>query len=220
MTAKELLSQSILPVKTSDKGQLVLERMQVYHVSHLPIVNHDKLLGIVSEDDILIHNPDEAIGSYRLMHQQIQCTENDHIFDLMTKIGAFKLTLIPIVSKDNETYLGVVTLEDVLKYFAVQFSFTDPGSILVIETSVHNYLLSEIIRLAEAEDITVLSSFTTSLPNSNKVYITLKLNAQDIFAYKASLERFGYEVYATFSDAEFGDTLQDRYDSLMSYLNL
>ena len=220
MIAKELISHSILPVKTSDTGEQVLERMQIYHVSHLPIVNNEKILGIISEDDILIHDPTESIGAYRLQHQQIYCSERDHIFDLMTKIGTFKLTLLPVIDTDNEVYIGVITLEDVLKYFAVQFSFTDPGSILVIETSGRNYLLSEIIRLAEGEDITVLSSFTTSMPDSNKVFITLKLNAQDIHTYKASLERFGYEIYATFSDGGFGDTLQERYDSLMSYLNI
>ncbi len=220
MIAKELISYSILPVENRDSGQDVLQKMQIYHVSHLPIVENGMLIGLISEEDIFIQNQDDPIGSYRIQHQQLFSKEHDHIFDLMTKIGTFKLSLIPIVSEENKAFIGVVTLEDVLKYFAVQFSFTDPGSILVIETSSHNYQLSEIIRLAEAEDITVLSSFTTSIPNSNKIFITLKLNAQDINNYKSSLERFGYEIYATFSDSEFSDTMQDRYDALMSYLNI
>jgi CBS domain-containing protein len=218
--AKELISYSILPAQFTSTGEEVLQKMQIYHVSHLPIVEQGELIGLISEEDIFINNPDEAVGNYKIRHQQLFCKENDHIFDLMTKIGTYKLSLIPIVSKDTGSYIGVVTIEDVVKYFAVQFSFTDPGSILVIETSSHNYLLSEIIRLAEAEDITVLSSFTTAIPDSNRIFITIKLNAYDVLAYKASLERFGYEIYATFSDSELTETLQDRYDSLMSYLNI
>lgn len=219
MIAKELISNSIQPALASDIGESVLQKMQIYHISHLPIISNDKILGIISEEDILINDPNAEIGSYRLTHHQAYCKENDHIFDLMTKIGTLRLSLIPIVD-DKENYLGVVTLEDVLKYFAVHFSFSESGSILVLETSMHNYLLSEIIRLAEADDISVLSSFITSVPDSFKIYITLKLNTQDILTYKASLERFGYEIYASFSESDLVDSLQDRYDSLMSYLNI
>ncbi len=220
MIAKELISTSIQPVRTSDTGEEVLQKMQIYHVSHLPIVNKSRILGIISEEDILINDPKEPVGLYRLTHHQAFCKERDHIFDLMTKLGTLQLSVIPIVDEVKEIYLGVVTLEDLLKYFAVHFSFTDPGSIIVLECFNHNYLLSEIIRLAEADDISVLSSFITSIPGSNKIYITLKTNAQDLNAYKASLERFGYIIHASFSDTEYSDSLLDRFDSLMTYLNI
>lgn len=49
-----------MPVQTSDTGDEVLRMMQVYHVRHLPIVNHVQLLGVVSEEDVLIHDTDEG----------------------------------------------------------------------------------------------------------------------------------------------------------------
>ena len=219
MVAKELISQTLLPVQTSDTGEEVLNLMQVYHVRHLPIVNHEQLLGVISEEDILIHDTHEPIGTYRLSFLRPFCIENEHLFEVMTKMGRYQLTMIPVIDKE-ENYLGVITMEDLLQYFAAHFSFADPGSIIVIESSKGNYSLSEIARIAESDDIQILSSFINTIPESSRTYITLKLNRQDINVFKASLERFGYEISATFSELEFHDGLKDRYDALMSYLNI
>ncbi len=219
MIAKELISQTIFPINTSDTGEEALQLMQVYHVRHLPIVNHEQLLGVVSEEDILIHNTVDAVGTYRLSFLRPFCFENDHLFEVMAKMGRFHLTIIPVIDAE-ENYLGVVTMEDLLQYFASNFSFSEPGSILVIETARGNYSLAEIARIAEAEEIIILSSFVNAIPDTHRIYVTLKLNRQNINAFKASLERFGYEISATFSEAGFNDGLRDRYDALMTYLNV
>lgn len=219
MIAKELISQTVFPIQTSDTGEESLQMMQVYHVRHLPIVNHEQLLGVVSEEDILIHDTKEAVGTYRLSFLRPYCFEHDHLFEVMTKMGRFQLTIIPIIDEE-ENYLGVVTMEDLLQYFANHFSFAEPGSIIVLEMARGNYSLAEIARIAEAEDIIILSSFVNAIPDSHRIYITLKVNRQEITAFKASLERFGYEISATFSEIGFNNGLKDRYDALMSYLNV
>ncbi len=219
MIAKELMSQTLFPVQTSDTGREVLQQMQIYHVRHLPIVNHEQLLGVISEDDILIHDVNESIGSYRLSFLRPYVTENEHLFEIMTKMGRFKLTVIPVIDI-NENYLGIITMEDLLQYFASHFSFADPGSIIVIETAKGNYSLAEIARIAESEDIIILSSFVNTIPDTNRIYLTLKLNRQDVSGFKATLERFGYEISASFSELDYQDGLKERYDALMSYLNI
>lgn len=219
MIAKDLISQTVLPVQTSDTGTEVLQQMKVYHLRHLPIVNHEQLLGVVSEDDVLIHDENDAIGTYRLSFLRPFSFENEHLFEVMTKMGRMQLTIIPVIDK-KEKFLGVITMEDLLQYFAIHFSFAEPGSILVIETSRKHYSLSEIARIAESDDIIILSSFVNAIPDTHRVFVTLKLNRQDIQSLKASLERFGYEISATFAEAEYHDGLKDRYDALMTYLNI
>ncbi|MBK8669045.1 MAG: CBS domain-containing protein [Saprospiraceae bacterium] len=219
MVAKELISQTIFPIQTSDTGEEALNMMQVYHVRHLPIVNHEQLLGVVSEEDILIHDTREAVGTYRLSFLRPYCFENEHLFEVMTKMGRFQLTMIPVID-EHENYLGVITMEDLLQYFAMHFSFAEPGSILVIETSQGNYSLAEIARIAESEDVSILSSFVNTIPETSRIFITLKLNRQDINAFKSSLERFGYDISATFSEVGHHDGMRERFDSLMSYLNI
>ncbi|MBK8053213.1 MAG: CBS domain-containing protein [Saprospiraceae bacterium] len=219
MVAKELISQTMFPLQTSDTGEEALQQMQVYHVRHLPIVNHEQLLGVLSEDDILIHNVKESIGSYRLSYLRPYAFDNEHLFEVMTKMGRFQLTMIPVIDND-ENFLGVITMEDLLQYFATHFSFSDPGSIIVLESSKGNYSLSQIARIAESEDITILSSFVNNIAGTNQLVVTLKLNRQDVSGFKSTLERFGYDVAASFSELEYHDGLKDRYDALMSYLNV
>lgn len=44
MLAKELISDIILPLKTSDTGITALNWMEEFRVSHLPIVNNQDFL--------------------------------------------------------------------------------------------------------------------------------------------------------------------------------
>jgi hypothetical protein len=90
----------------------------------------------------------------------------------------------------------------------------------VIETARGNYSLSEIARLAESDDITLLSTFTHTVPDSQVIYVTLKVNRQDVSSFKAALERFGYQIAGVFSEVDYQDNLKERYDALMSYLNV
>jgi hypothetical protein len=42
----------------------------------------------------------------------------------------------------------------------------------------------------------------------------------DIYGMIATFERFGYTVKASYTQHEYQDTLQQRYDLLMNYLNV
>ena len=124
--------------------------MSIYHVKHLPIVNNEELLGTVSEEDILSGNMDEPIGSYGLSLNRAHVNQHDHLFEVMGKMADFKLTTIPVVDDDN-VYLGVITQEELMQFYARSFSFSEPGSILVLEMEKHNYSLAEISRIIEGE---------------------------------------------------------------------
>lgn len=219
MIALELISQSITPTKTSDSGEDVLFMMNLLQVRHLPIVNQEQFLGLISESDILAHDPKDAIGSYRLSMMRPFCYEDEHIFEIMGKVSKFDLTLIPVVDK-NENYLGVIKMERLLRYFADSFAFTEPGSILIIETTIKNYSMADICRIIEGENIGILSTFLHKDPDSTRVLITIKTNQRDILRAKQTLERFGFEVSSSFSDGDQNDGVKERYDLLMTYLNV
>lgn len=219
MIAKELISYELSPLRTSDTGEEAITMMNIFHVKHLPIVNDTQFLGLMSEEIILNHDMEEPIGSYSLNLARPFALETEHIFEVMSKMAQGRLTVIPIVDKEDE-YLGLVTMEDLIQYYATSFSFSEPGSILVIGTSKPQYSLAEISRIVESENAAILSTFLTASDDSNEVKVTLKINKQDISSIIASFQRFDYEITASFSDYEYIDDLKERYDSLMSYLNV
>jgi len=219
MIARELISHLIHPLRTSDTGEQALTYLQVYHLKHLPIVNNEQLLGTISEEDITTSPIDEPIGSFSLGLNKAFVRDSDHLFEVMNVMANHKLTVIPVVDqKDN--YLGLITLEDLIQFYARSFSFSEPGGIIVIELQKSDYSLAEISRIIESENALVLSSFLTHDEATRKMYVTIKTNQTDIQHLQATLERFGYTIKATFSDEGYFESLQDHYDAFLHYLNV
>lgn len=219
MIAGNLISKMLIPVRTSDTGQDALNSMNEFNIQHLPIVNNTELLGVISQDDILNHDAKEPVGSYNLSLIRAYVNDQDHIYDIIKLLIENQLTIVPVVDSDNN-YLGMVTERDLLQYFSRSASFTEPGSILVLEVNRRDYSLAEMSRIVEGENAAILSSFVTSNLESVNVDVTLKINKQDLQSIISTFERFSYKVKATFHEDTFMENLKERYDSFMSYLNV
>ncbi len=219
MIANELISQTVSCLRTSDLGEEAITIMNIFHVKHLPIVNNEQLLGVISEEEILNHDLNEAIGSYALTMRKPYANAEDHMFEVMSIMAENHLTVIPVVD-ENQDYIGLITQDDLIQFYAKSFSFTENGSILVLKTRKRDYSLAEISRIIEMENATILSSFLTKSPNSDEILVTLKLNIQDLQHIIATLKRYEYTIKATFAETEYMDTLKERYDSLMHFLNV
>lgn len=219
MIAGTLISNDIIPLRTSDTGEEAIAIMNEFGIRHLPIVNNKQLLGLISEDDILDYNVEEPIGSYRLSLSRPYVQESDHLFEVMKILATKRLTLIPVINREEE-YVGFVTQEDLLQYFAATASFTEPGSIIVLELQRRDYSLVEIARIVESENANIISSFITTNSDAFLIDVTIKINKPDIQHIIATFERFNYKIKASFVEATFTDTLKERYDLLMTYLNV
>lgn len=219
MIAETLISQAIVPLRTSDTGQEALNMMDDFYVKHLPIVNNQQLLGVVSEDDIFNFDVNEAVGSYSLSLVRPYVKRKDHLYEVMRILALNQLTVVPVVDY-NDNYVGVITLEDLLRQFASTTPFSEPGSILVLEMNRRDYTLAEIARIIESEGAHILSCFVSSFPNSTLLEVTLKIDRQSIQSIIATFERFDYQIKASFNETEYLDSLKERYDAFIAYLNV
>lgn len=219
MVASHLLSKDIIPLQTSDTGDDALRTMGEFYVKHLPIVNNQELLGLLSEEEVLDNDPSEPIGSYPLRFTKLSVKDTDHIYDVLKLVNDFQLTTVPVID-DKGNYQGLIALEDLVKFFAGIGSFAEPGSILVLEMARQDYSLAMIARIAESEDALILSSFISATTDERKIDVTLKLNRKDIQRVKASFERHKFEIKASFQEEEYFDSLRDRFDSFMAYINV
>lgn len=220
MIAKQLIVDGILPLKTSDTGKAALGWMDDYKVSHLPIVNDQKFLGLISELDIYnLNNFDEPLGNHSLSLIQPYVKENQHIYDVLKLVNALGLTLIPVLT-EKEDYLGSITLQNLLKYFAESLSVENPGGIIVLETAYNNYSLTEIANIVESNDAKILSTYILNHEDSTRIEIAIKINKLDIAAILKTFDRYGYFVKASFNEDTDNDDLKDRYNLLMNYLNV
>ena len=219
MIASELISKLATPLRTSDSGEEALTVMHLYHVKHLPIVNEQQLLGTISEEDVLTNNLDEPIGSYELSLTKAYVNEQDHLFEVMGKMAEYHLTAIPVVDTESR-FLGVITQEALIHFYAESFSFKEPGSIIILEMMKHDYSLAEISRIIENEDIAILSTFLTAELHTDKVIVTLKIKTQETQRAISTLQRHDYQIRGSFSEETYFDDLKERYDALIHYLKV
>lgn len=219
MIAAQLVSEIVSPVKTSDTGEEVLTMMNLFHVRHLPIVNNEELLGVISEDDILSQDLDAAIGSYSLSMRRPFADMHTNIMEIMNVMAEYNLTSVPVVDSHN-VYKGMVLQEDILLYFSRSATFHQPGSVIIIEMNRQDYSMVEISQIIEMEKASIIGLFIYEHANPNSIRLILKINTTNLEYILATLERYNYNVEASFSEDNFNDSLQDRYDSLMKYLNV
>ncbi len=220
MTAQMLIAQEIPPLTVEQTGKDAFHALSDHHVRHLPVVHEGRLVGILSEEDIFNHKLYEPIGAYDFsLMRRYFVRHTDHVFDVMRAMGEHRLTVIPVVD-DADNYLGIITLSDLLRYFAQMASLSEPGSIVVLELNRRDYSMALLARVVEAENAKILAAFVTSTPDSDRLEVTLKLNTQELGRVLAALNRYEYDVKYTFTESDYTDTLRERYDSLMTYLNV
>jgi acetoin utilization protein AcuB len=128
MLAKELISDLVPPLKTSDTGLKALSMMEIYRISHLPIVNNLEFLGLISDTDIYDMNmADEPIGNHQLSLFSPYVTSDQHIFEVIELVGRLKLTVVPVLD-EKKNYLGLILMSDLLHHFADLAALKNPGA--------------------------------------------------------------------------------------------
>ena len=220
MLAIELIADAIPPVHTSDSIQKVFDRMAEFRVGHLPIVNEEQFLGLLSEDDLIEEVDYNApVGSMALSLVNPYVLEEQHIYDVIRLFYERQLSVVPVLNKKHD-YLGLISINTMNEYFATLTSVAEPGGIIVLEVDSKNNSLAHMSQVVESDNAQILSSYTRTFPESTRMEVTLKVNKQDISNILATFQRYNYDVKATFNFTDHNDNSMDRFDSFMNYLNL
>ena len=220
MIARQLITNEIMHLKTSDTGKTALSWMDEYKVSHLPIVNNEDFLGLVSEQDIYsFNNMDEPLGNHTLSLKNPYVNEHQHVYEVLRLIDDLKLSVIPVLD-DHKKYLGCITISGLVNFLSGTYSVANPGGIIVLEISEKDYNLTEIANIVESNDARILSVFLSSHINSTRLEVALKVSKVDHGSILKTFDRYGYFVKATYSEDEDMSDIKDRYDAFMNYLNI
>src|SRR3546814_4439623 len=98
MIAADILSDNIYPARPSDNLNILLDRMHEYHVSQLPVVKYNQLIGLVHEDDVLASVKDKVtLKSIELPHELVFVYETQHIYDVMRLFHIHQLDILPVL---------------------------------------------------------------------------------------------------------------------------
>jgi len=220
MFASNLITDSIPPLKLSDTCGRALIWMDELRVNALPVIDGKTYLGLIHKTDIT--NPElkqVIIKDSEIKLSKISVFENQHVYEL-TKIATLnKLDIVPVINDENN-YIGLVTVNDLVAYFAESKSVYMPGGIIILEMPFRDYSMSLIGQIIESDGGHILSASVSATNNPQKIEVTLKIDKVDLSRILAAFYRYNYTIINSFSQSEFNDDLKGRYDSLMHYLNI
>jgi acetoin utilization protein AcuB len=221
MFAKELISDRVPSVKSTDTAGLALDWMGEFKLHQLPIVDEGVYKGMITENDIL----DTTDLSDRLSDikysgwDSAYIYEGQHPYDAIEIMSNLKLEVLPILDEEDQ-YMGVVTLRDLMNFLGNLLALHEPGGIVVLRIPGNGYVLSEIGRITESADAKVLSLYLSNDASINEYLLTIKLNVQDLSRVVAAFERYKYEVVRTYHRGQQLDDYQQNLDALLRYLDI
>ena len=220
MIAKELLSNTIPPLKVSDNSEKAMLWMYEFHLTHLPVIEGKKYLGLISEEQILdINSIEDPLSEIITKLDRPFVNQYDFILDVVKVASDFKATVVPVVD-EHENYVGLITQDHLIQAIASLSSLQSPGGYIVLEMKEIDYSLAEIARIIEGDEAKILSCYTKSNKSTDVLEVILKVSVTTLDRILASFERFEYNVKASYQESDFDDYLQDRYDSFMNYMNV
>lgn len=219
MLAKELATEEIPFLSLSDTIEKASVWMDEFKVEHLPVVDQGKLAGTLSEETIMdIEDWAHQVRQHEMALAQVSCRVGQHVFECIRLLTETRLTVLPVVTKEM-AFVGSVSRSMVIDYLGQLSSIKHPGGIIELELNASDFAMSEIVQIIESDNARMLGCLVAEKPNSKSMYVTLKLNKNNLSSVIQTFERYQYKVSATYFEEEHPDMVQERYDNLMRYLN-
>jgi CBS domain-containing protein len=221
MKVQDNILNDIQPLQVEAGISEILDIMEELKYGHLPVVNPERhYLGLVCEDDLLeADGSDDRLSQHlRFLHPYAIDAEAN-LFEALRVVGQGNLSLLPVVNKAGE-YQGYLSPLELIQDMGRQLTFTESGSVLVLEIPTRDYQLSQISQIIESEDARIIGFHLTAAEAPDNLNLSLKINQPDLSRILQSLERYNYKVLMVFHESMIDDGMADRYASFMNYLNI
>jgi acetoin utilization protein AcuB len=218
MLTRDLISNAIPYLHKDDTVFHALQLMNDYHVAHLPVVENDSYLGIISEEQLLQNDEETQLTNLQISDGSTSVQANEHFLKAIQTAVVNKLSIVPVV--EEKQLLGIVTYTDLLRNASDFMSLSQPGALIVLEVETQQYSFTEINRIVESVDaqITQLNTFTD--PESGTIQVTIRVNKVEVSDLVSTFQRYEYNVKYYFGEELYQNELQTNYDNLMNYLSI
>lgn len=219
MTAAELISNHIPTLQTTDTVRQALEWMNENRTTELPVVNDQKYVGLVYEDDIEEEDETSSIAPFLHNGKPVHINPADFFLVPLKIMHQQKLSLLPVVKEDGDL-MGVITMEDLLQAASHYNAAAVPGGIVILQMQPNSFYISEIGRIVESNNAKIIHLNTWTDSSTGELMVAIKVNKNDIQDILSSFERYEYNVIQYFGENLSEEELRLNYDHLMNYLNI
>ena len=220
MLTIELINNNIPRLQLQDSVSKALQLISDFRVTHLPVISEDIYLGLISEEGLLDAESEKApIESLQAHFLHASVNENEHFLNAVNCSNQFDTTVVPVINEEKEL-MGVITTPELLKALGGFSGASEIGGIIVLEMERIRFSISEISRIVESNDATILHLNTTVHPETGMLTVTIHLNKKEIAAIVATFERYDYDILYYFGNENFENEIHSNYRHLMNYLDI
>ncbi len=220
MYIHQLISQDLPVLHLDDTGDKALQLMQELHVAHLSLIDGEEYKALVKEDDILNWDtPEQPLSSADFLNFRPVVYGHLHPYEAVRRAIQQDITVVPIIDEANK-YLGSIDRNDLLEYLSINSGINQTGGIITLEIKPADYSLSEIARICENNDVIILNTQVFTFPDKETMDVVIKTNTKDIQSLISSFERYEYTIKDFFGDVPSRESVIERYESLMHYINM
>ena len=220
MLTVDLINNNIPRLQLQDSIIKAMQLVNDFRVTHLPVVSDDKFLGLLSEEDLL-DAEDDKLSIEILQEYFIRASVKDNVHFLNAVNASIQndTNIVPVVNEEGEL-VGVIPTIDLLKALGNFAGANEIGGIIVLEMERSQFAISEISRIVESNDCTILHLNSYVDVITGMLTVTLHLNKREIAAVVATFERYEYDVIYFFGDENFENEIHSNYRHLMNYLDI
>ncbi len=220
MLINELILSQVPILKKEDTIAEALLAFEDAKLTQLPIVEQDKLIGLIDEEAIADVQDDLHVEATFNDLMPIYVYPEQHLLEALKKLSVENADLIPVIHQDTKEYMGVILLSELIKSVGIYMNATSPGAVVVLEVNPYQYSFGELCRLIETNDAFITQLNTYINKSTGMMSVSIKVNKNEVSDIVATLQRYEYQVKAYFGDEHFANELRENYEHLMNYLDI
>ena len=119
MKVKEIMTKEIEILHTDNSWKEAAQKMRVRNVGFLPVFDGDRLVGVLTDRDIVLRstaegtNPNTSIGRDWITSPVVYCFDDQDVEEAAKLMEEHQIRRVTVLSRDDERLAGVVSLGDI-----------------------------------------------------------------------------------------------------------
>ncbi|WP_040928483.1 CBS and ACT domain-containing protein [Nosocomiicoccus massiliensis] len=203
MLVSRIMTKDVKTLSPKDTINDALNLINEHHIRHIPIVEDEEVVGLVTDKDInlalpsilnthsetTIHHPLEDIMKTRVMFT----SPRDFVEELAVDFLEFDVGAICVIQ--SKKLVGIITQTDIMEAFIEITGMKIPGSIIEIDVLDRPGIVYDIGKILY--DLNIVAVSITIFDNTEKEghkFVVIKINAMNPMFVINKLEEMGYDV--------------------------
>ncbi len=186
--------------------------------THFPVIDEGVYIGSIATDDIETFDLDKKIIDYRYTLEGFFARKNMIWLDVLEVFAKNHSNVVPVLD-DANAYVGFYELEDIVKFFYETPFLKEQGGIIVVQTSIIDFSMSQIAQIVESNNGKLLGLFISEADNST-IKVTIKVSLGGLNDIIQTFRRYNYEIISEHNEDNYLNNLRERSEYLDKYLNI